>query len=616
LEVAQFSATLREIPSIIGSLSEVIVPEPLERITVPGDLIPLGDAELQELHDRVLASFKEVNDLGPGNYTQEHVSYSFELRDGLNRVKAEMSARKVRADQQAAADKLSAERTMKEIEASINGPAEGTPEATVVAAQNDTERESAIAAAAARGVTDAFVKIMGDRRQGMTQVTERAAATLGQTAQVAPKVAAPPAKLPITAAGTGNSVTSVDALADLFITKANDIPTTQLGNRAPRHKVATIRNEFTHTADNNTSPFVIQEIMEAMASEPGSPALTAGGGWCAPNEIRYNFFNIAEEPTGILDLPTVGVTRGGLQWPVSPAIGDVFFQAGGSNPASGFGGFAFTFANTSDPWLWSEADDQATVTGSVNKPTLRVPCSTFTSGRLEAYGLTLTAGNLTDSAYPEQTSNFLRLLRMAYAHAINARLISLVVAAATTFSGLGAANMPAFQTILDAVELASTDYRNKFAMSDDAVLEVILPRWVLAVMRADLAWRNNVERESVPDSVIRGYFTDRGVRVQFVSDYQVRGSGLPGTSATTLVKFPATADMLLYAPGTFLHGQGMSLDLGVVRDSILNAENDFTAAWAEETHMIAKVGHECRKYTITFGVNGSGSLGQTVGSQL
>lgn len=592
------------------------MPEQLERITVPGDLIPLEDGPLQELHDSVLAAFNEVRDKGPGHYEETDLTYAYELRDGLSRVKAEQAARSVRAQNTEAAAKLKAERVINEINESINGPAEGTAEAAVAAARTDLEHDAAIAAAAAKGVTDAFVKIMGDRKGSITQVTERAAASLGQTAQVAPKVNAPAAKLGVTAAGTGNELTSLEALGSAFTRMAQDIPITEAGKNAPRHKVATIRNEFAHTADMNTNPYVLQEIIDELMAAEDSPALTAAGGWCAPNEIRYNFFNIAEEPSGLLDLPTVGVTRGGLQWPVSPAIGDVFFQAGGSNPASGFGSFAFSFANTSDPWLWSETDDILTVTGSVNKPTLRVPCSSFTSGRLEAYGLTLTAGNLTDSAYPEQTQNFLRLLRMAYAHAINARLISLVASASTAFSGLGASGKPAFQTILDGVEMAATDYRNKFAMADDAVLEVILPRYVLAVMRADLCWRKNVERESVPDSVLRGYFTDRGVRAQFVSDYQVRGSGQFGLNVTTLVTWPTTADMLIYAPGTFLHGQGMSLDLGVVRDSVLNAENDFTAAWAEETHMIAKVGHESRKYTITYGVTGATSADITAGAQL
>jgi hypothetical protein len=593
------------------------VPEPLERITVPGDLISLGDDELQTLHEEVLAAFNEVRDKGPGHYEEADLSYAYELRDGLSRVKAEQAAREVRAQNTAASAKLKAERVIKEIDESINGPAEGTPEAAVAAARSDLEHDEAIAAAAARGVTDAFTKMFGERRTAsFSQVTERAAASLGETSRVAPKVTAPQAKLGVTAAGSGHDLSSLEALGSAFTRMAQDIPTTELGKNAPRHKVASVRNEFTHTADMNTSPYVLQEKIDAMMAEPGSPALTAAGGWCAPNEIKYNFFNIASEPSGLIDLPTVGVTRGGLQWPVSPAIGDVFFQAGGSNPASGFGGFAFSFANTSDPWLWSETDDILTVTGSVNKPTLRVPCSSFTSGRLEAYGLTVTAGNLTDSAYPEQTQNFLRLLRMAYAHAINARLISLVASGSTAYSGLGGAGKPAFQTILDGVEMAATDYRNKFAMADDAVLEVILPRYVLAVMRADLCWRARVERESVPDSVLRGYFTDRGVRAQFVSDYQVRSTAQFGLNVTTLVTWPTTADMLIFAPGTFLHGQGMSLDLGVVRDSVLNAENDFTAAWAEETHMIAKVGHESRKYTITYGVTGAGSADVAAGAQL
>jgi hypothetical protein len=598
-------------------IPEVIVPEQLERITVPGNLIPLEDDELQTLHDNVLAAFNDVRDKGPGHYEETDLSYAYELRDGLSRVKAEMSARKVRAEQTAASQALKAERVMNEINESINGAAEGTPEAVVQQAKSDLEREKAIAAAAAQGVTDAMIKLFGDRRGNFMQVTERAPASLGATQQKAPKVDVPKPTLGVTAAGSGQALTSLESLGDAFTRMAGDIPVTQLGRHAPRHKVASIANDFKYRADRDTSPYVLQEYMDEMMSQDGSPALTAAGGWCAPNEIRYNFFNIAEEPSGIVDLPTVGVTRGGLQWPVSPAIGDVFFQAGGSNPASGFGGFAFSFANTSDPWLWSETDDILTVTGSVNKPTLRVPCSSFTSGRLEAYGITLTAGNLTDSAYPEQTQNFLRLLRMAYAHAINARLISLMASASTAFSGLGGSGKPAFQTILDGVELAATDYRNKFAMADDAVLEVILPRYVLAVIRADLAWRTRQEgSNSVPDSTIRSYFTDRGVRAQFVSDYQVRGSGQFGNNVTTLTTWPTTADMLIYAPGTFLHGQGMSLDLGVVRDSVLNAENDFTAAWAEETHMIAKVGHESRKYTITYGVAGAGTADLSAGAQL
>ena len=63
----------------------------------------------------------------------------------------------------------------------------------------------------------------------------------------------------------------------------------------------------------------------------------------------------------------------------------------------------------------------------------------------------------------------------------------------------------------------------------------------------------------------------------------------------------------MYPAGTFLHGNGMSLDLGVVRDSVLNETNDHTAAWSEEAHLIARVGHESRRDRVGFNVNGSTS---------
>ena len=68
--------------------------------------------------------------------------------------------------------------------------------------------------------------------------------------------------------------------------------------------------------------------------------------------------------------------------------------------------------------------------------------------------------------------------------------------------------------------------------------------------------------------------------------------------------WPGTVNFLMYAAGTFLHGTGLQLDLGVIRDSVLNAENDYTALWAEECHLIALVGHAARKYTVAFNVSG------------
>lgn len=594
------------------------MPEP-ELFTAPDDLSLVGEADLRELETSAVSEFDRIS--GLDSLTPDHLTYSQRLTRDLDRIRAELRVRAVRATETAATQQQEQRRQMALLRQSVHGAeggegGEGVESAPVTA--GGVLNMTALTEAMARGVVTA---LYGEEAP---EPVRRRVASLSQVRERAPQAKVPDTTTAVTASvdipgvAAGQTMPTLEALGEAFRAKAKAIPTTQYGERgAPRHLVASVRNRFDHTVDDRTSHSKIEELWQSMTQDGGKQdALLAGGGWCAPSQVDYNFFNIADDPSGLIDLPTVGVSRGGIRFPVSPAIGDVFFQTGGSNPASGMGGFGFAFSNASDPWLWTEADDIATVTGSVNKPTLRVPCPTFSEERLEAYGISLTAGNLTDDAYPEATQNFIKLLRSAYAHVINARKLSLMVARSTSAIAIGAANKPATQTLLNGIEMAAVDYRNKFAMRDDAVLEVVLPRWALAVVRADLAWRTSVERESVSDAQIQTWFTDRAVRAQFVSDWQVRGSGQFGANAANMTAWPTSADFLMYAAGTFLHGNGLQLDLGVIRDSVLNAENDHSALWAEEAHLIAKVGHESRRYTATFAVNGSGSLGQTLGHQL
>lgn len=594
------------------------MPDP-ELFSAPDDLSLVGEADLRELESSAVAEFDRV--AGLPNLSAENVTYSQRLATDLDRIRAELRVRAVRAEEQATTQQQEHVRQMALLRQSVHGSeggggGDGGEGAAPVTAGGRVDL-GALTEATARGVIAA---LYGD--QG-PETVQRRVASLSQVRERAPQAPVPSATMAVTASvdipgvAAGQTMPTLEALGEAFRAKAKAIPTTQYGDQgAPRHLVASVRNQFDHTIDDRTSASKVEELWHSMTQESGrTDALLAGGGWCAPSEVSYEFFNIADTPMGLIDLPTVGVSRGGIRYPVSPAIGDVFFQAGGSNPATGFGGMGVTFSNASDPWLWTESDDIATVTGSVNKPTLRVPCPTFGEDRLEAYGISLTAGNLTDDAYPEATQNFIRLLRAAYAHVINARLISLMVARSTSAITFGG-SVPATQTLLNGVELAAIDYRAKYAMREDAVLEVVLPVWALAVIRADLAWRTNVERESVSDAQIRAWFTDRAVRPQFVSDWQVRGTGQFGRTSANMTAWPTSADFMMYAAGTFLHGNGLQLDLGVIRDSVLNAENDFTALWAEEAHLVAKVGHESRLYRASFQVNGAGTAGLTAAAQI
>jgi hypothetical protein len=580
-----------------------------ELFTAPTDLTLVSDDDLSALETQGMSEFDRVH--GLTDVTPENMQYATNIISGLDRIRAELAARQVRADRLAATAQENTTRALAELRARVHGPEGEAGTTESVAAVVDAE---AIAAAASEGAVRGLVSIMGERQRGSAgnDIVKRAAASLAATAQLAERPKVQEARLSITASvdlpgvQAGGQLPTLEALADAMHRKARSLPVSRDGS-GREELVASIANRFDHTIDDRTNPAEVEKLFRSLVSQDNQRALVAGGGWCAPSETRYDFFNIAGVD-GLIDLPTFGVSRGGIRFPISPAIGDVFFQNVGSSPASGFGGFAFSFSNKTDPWLWTEDDDIATVTGSVNKPTLRVPCPTFDEERLECYGLTLTAGNLADDAYPEATANFLQLLMVAYQRAINARLISLMVAnsdSPTTVAG-GAVTDSAAPRLFNAVALAAMDYRARYAMRTDDVLEVVFPYWIREVIRADLAWKAGVELYSVSDQEINGYFTARNVRVQWVNDYQVRGSGQPG-QATDLAAWPTTVSFMLYAAGTFLHGSGLSLDLGVVRDSILNAENDHTAAWAEECHLVAKVGHESRQYTVGFNVNGSTS---------
>lgn len=356
--------------------------------------------------------------------------------------------------------------------------------------------------------------------------------------------------------------------------------------------VATVENQFEFNIDGERSSHrEFEEMARALRSPERIEDIVAGGGWCSPSENRYNFFNVSCQD-GMIDLPTFGVIkRGGVRFPVSPSLADVYTGS---------------FTNATNPWLWTEADDILTVSGGPNKPCIRVPCATMDERRLECYGICLTAGNLTDNAWPEATRNFLSLLMSAHYHAINNRYITQMVALSTAAIAVASGSGQAISADLpDYVALAAQDYRTRFGLCSDDVLEVVLPIWIKDAIRSDLARRTGVEAWAVSDAMIVSLFTVRRVRIQWVGDWQVRIAGQPGQPfATALTAWPDTVQFMIYAAGTFMLGNGMTLDLGVVRDSVLNAENDHTAAWTEECHLIAKVGFESRLYTVPVCVGG------------
>lgn len=369
-----------------------------------------------------------------------------------------------------------------------------------------------------------------------------------------------------------------------------------VGNGTPHFvPLAKIERSFPVTFDaDQQTPQQIRTAWEDLISEGlkdgGMEALVAAGGWCAPSEIRYDFFQISEV-AGLLDLPTFGVRRGGLRWPQSLSLSDFFALSGA--PASGLP------TNATMPWEWSEADDIAAATGtSPRKACLRPPCPSFDEQRLGVFGLCVLAGNLTEDAFPEMVRHFLAQTVVAHARVINRRMLLRLEAASTpTTPAVGGES--AVNAWLGGLELNAIDYREKHGMRDEAVLEVVAPSWSRGVLRSDLAKKNGIDRLDAADAYLMSLLDVRRLRLQWVQDWQTRGAtGIAPLSGSAPTNWPATAKTVMYAPGTFGRGNGMTLDLGVVRDSVLNATNDHTAAWSEEATLLAKFGHESRLITL------------------
>lgn len=347
------------------------------------------------------------------------------------------------------------------------------------------------------------------------------------------------------------------------------------------YPVATIERPFLPEYDLEGKD---QSTMWDMISDGTKPqALTAAGGWCAPSQIVYDLFE-TECETGadqLFKLPTFRVTRGGIRWPVFVPHDAAY------NPG----------------FVWTEANDIAATSGSPTKACVRIPCPTFTECRLDATGLCVTAGNLIDRAYPEQVRWFLARAMRAYERNSSIRQLNLVLG--DTVPVAIPASFGAASAILNAVLLQAADYREANGLCCSAPLDAVFPCWTKDLLRADIARQEGtLNLGSLPtDSEVESWLSAVGLNVQYVNYWQT----LTGNPALV---WPTSLQFLIGYPGSYVRFDGGRLDIGVIRDSVLNSTNDYTAVWFEEFYCVGRRGPQSRLVTVP--VCPSGDVGGRV----
>jgi hypothetical protein len=333
---------------------------------------------------------------------------------------------------------------------------------------------------------------------------------------------------------------------------------------------------------------------EIEKTQPGRDSLVAAAGWCAPSETDYDIcLQITSD--GLLDVPEVQARRGGIRHNQGIDFSYIF--------GAGTGFFNLT---------------EAQVAAGTTKSCLEIPCPPFIDDRLGVTGICLTGNILSIRGYPEFTATFTRGAMAASAHQVNREQIAAMVADSVAVNLTAAAPWATDGTVvsqvLSALEVAAVDIKYRLRLQRSATLEVVLPYWILAQMRADWIRRNGGDYANtltLADSAISGAMSARGVRAQYVYDWQdsfALGvvSGSPGAS-TPISELPLALTFLIYPAGTWVRAVSDVITLNSVYDSTKLATNQVTHLFTETGWKMVRMCPLSRAYTI--GICPSGRTG-------
>ena len=587
------------------------------------NLSDLSAADLGDLRSKAVDAFQTL--YAGGEFTDEDLATLGTLTEGIEALSAEISAReqaaaeraakaaemaaKVGADKPApvpadddeddtpAEEKAEAEADIAEAEAEKAAAEEAEKKAKAAAAvvepaaEADAEPEAVTAAAAApRGP----IKLSGIRRHVHTPapaITEETSVE-----DTAPKARMTVADVPGFAADSDASFEDLAVALDRRLQGFNSgaYAAAARAGRAmsERHSLAVVRKHFDERA-TVSSPESADAAMAFAVNEKNLPggSLVAAGGWCAPSETVYDLIE-DESRDGLISLPEINVTRGGIKFTKGPKFSDLY-----AAPS-----FNFTEEEAkAGKYAPTSATDPTNKVGA--KPVYNVPCTEFEEVRLSAAGLHVQANLLQQRGYPELVARTLRGALVAHEHKMSERIIASMERQSTAVS-MDSGQIGAAAPILTAIELQVEHYRYAQRLSRSTTLEAVFPYWVHGAIRTDLSRREGVDLIDINDARIDAWFRSRGVNPQFVYDWQA----LTG-DASAFKAWGASLKFLLYSAGTFVKGGQDVITLDTVYDSVLLGQNDYTALFTEEGYLVAKRGHDARVVTVSLNPNGGTGTG-------
>ena len=580
-------------------------------LEIPENLSDLDDADLAEMRSKAVDAFQTL--YAGGEFSDEDLSTLGTLTDGIEVLSAEISSREQAASERAAkaaelAAKIGADKPAPaedEEKPADEAPAEDAP------AEDEAEKKDKAAAAetvegeaptkpaaSPKAVTAAApasrgpIKLSGIRRHVSAPAPAISEETpVEDTSRARLTVADVPGFAADSDASFEDLAVALDRRLQGFNSGAYGAAARAGRAMSERHSLAVVRKSFDERATVG-SPESADAAMAFAVNEKNLPggSLVAAGGWCAPSETVYDLLE-DESRDGLISLPEINVTRGGIKFTKGPKFADLY-----AAPS-----FNFTEEDAKAGKYLPDTAGSGNKVGA--KPVYQVPCTDFEEVRLSAAGMHIQAGLLQQRGYPELVARTIRGALVAHEHKMSERVIAAMEAQSTAVS-LDTGQIGALAPVLTAIELQVEHYRYAQRLSRSTTLEAVFPYWVRGAIRTDLSRREGVDLTDVPDSRIDAWFRSRGVNPQFVYDWQA----LTGEAGTFKV-WPGSLKFLLYSAGTFVKGGQDVITLDTVYDSTLLGQNDYTALFTEEGYLVAKRGHDARVVTVPLNPNGGTGTG-------
>lgn len=551
------------------------------------DLGELTDAELVEFEAVLVADYEEKR--GVETFGAEELSELEQIKGAIQTVRAEMTQRvelaesdevvaQVQGDsflaklaaKKAAADKVIADKA--DADAAVAAEA-AAAEAAEAAAKVEDKIEAKDEAAP---VATAKIEILPTGLKGDVKPTEQKGSGL---------VAAAGAR----SYKAGQELPDFSAVAKLFAERRPEVRGSDKGTDGARSLVASVMGAYDEDRQLGQDATANMAKINAVASVE---AITASGGICAPNTPYYQLTVYGDAHRPVRDsLPSFQATRGGIRFMPAPLLTDLQGSVRRTTEAQDTAGYTNqTPAGTTAP-----------------KPCLHVTCESEQECIIQAISRCLTFGNMGARTYPEQVEAWLKLGLAEFARYAEIELLNAISAASTA---IGAGQIYGVtHSLLEQVSLVVTSFRARHRLSARRTLRVLMPFWITEVIRSDLTAQSGgdiIERLSITDAQINDWFAARGVNVTFFQD-TTTAAGVPFTNPVVAggqQSWPNRVEWFVFPEGAFLYLDGGSLDLGLVRDSTLNSQNDYQIFY-EEFNGLCFIGNESFKITSDICPNGS-----------